>query len=188
MSTTLKILTLGFFLTALALNLFSFSETQVVETTTSLRNQPDTVILVYQQFYFDSLLNKLDTQIVQIIIKPGEKTFHMDNRRTGRQETHIIRGFSDNFSVERLPKREDRKCRVERDTSIIYSDLGVILFGSCWNESNGMVWSDSGVKKIYSMEYGLIMEKGYQTQSGIVIYSVNGELIPLEIRTEMIKK
>lgn len=186
--TTLKLFTLGFFLITLTLNLYSSLDTQVVENATSLENKPDTVILVYQQFYFDSLLDKLDTHIVQIIIKPGERTFHMYNRQTGRQETHIIRWLADNFSVERLPKREDRKCRVEKDTSIISSDLGVILSGSCWSESNGMGFSDSGSREIYSLEFGLIMSKGFQTQSGIVIYSINEELVPVKTRTELIKK
>ena len=200
MTTTLKLLTLGFFLITLTLNLYSSSDTQVVGNTTSLKNKPDTVVLVYQQFYFDSLLDKLDTQNVQITIMPEERTFSMTSRPTGKNETHIIRSLSGNFSVERLPKIIEQKCRVEKDTSLISSDLGVILSGSCWRESSpsvnsktgtkvrGGVWSDSGVRKIYSMEFGLIMEKGFQTQSGRVIYSVNGELISVKTRMNLIKK
>ncbi len=109
----------------------TFSNAQVVGGVISQDNKPDTVILVYQQFYFDSLLDKLDTQYVQITKVPEEKTFSMTSKRTGNKETHIIRGLPDNFSVERLPKMIEQKCRVEKDTSIVSSDLGVILTGSC---------------------------------------------------------
>ena len=192
---TIRLLTLFFFVT-------TFSNPQVVGSTISPNNKLDTVILVYQQFYFDSLLDTLDTQYVQITIMPKERTFSMTNRRTGQEETLIIRGISDNFSVEILPKIIEQKCRVEKDISIVSSDLGVILAGSCWRESSrtvystksgakvrrGGVFSDSGVRKIYSIKLGLIMEKGFQTQSGRVIFSVNGELVSVKTRMELIKK
>ncbi len=139
----------------------------------------DTLTFVYQEFRADSLILKFDTQ--SVYIENNDERLMI----IGKWDTTIVSKLTSPQSVELLSRFDDRVCSNPQFVCRLYK-FGQIYRNGCWTEKNGIPWSDSGVGKIVSSLYGVILYRGYFTNSGQVISSIDGDIVPKNIKEVLI--
>jgi len=145
----------------------------------------DTVIMIFQNFQNQVLVPEFDTVIVIITHELNKTTIKRELNSDGYEDFNIIYKSGNQYLIER--ESVNSKCSV-RTIESEYHNLGNLLIGSCWSESHGMPVLDSGVGIIFSSFYGKILHKGFQINAGQVIFSIDGDTIPITQRQELIEK
>ena len=145
----------------------------------------DTISLVFQEFHNQTIISEFDTVNIIILHELNKTTITRDFDLANNSNQTIIHKNGNQYSIEK--ESAEAKCGIN-NVEYEFENLGNLLVGSCWLESNGLPYSDSGGKVIYSTEYGELLFKAYQTNSGQVIYSIDGINIPVSIRLELIDK
>ena len=145
----------------------------------------DTAFMVFQNFHNQTLTSEFDTTIVVILYEENKTTITRILSSSGYGGYTIIHKKENQYTIEK--ESADSKCKINIFEPEYYN-LGKLLVGSCWRGSGGMPYLDSGVRIIFSTLYGEILYKGFQTNSGKVIYTINGVIIPITQRQELIEK
>ena len=144
----------------------------------------DTAIMIFQNFYNQTLISEFDTVTIIISFESNKTTITRYLNSIGKGDYTIIHKIGNQYTIEK--KSSDTKCAIniiEPD----YYNIGKLLVGSCWFQPNGMPLLDSGVGIIFSTLYGEILNKGFQSNFGQVIYSINGIIIPITQRQELLE-
>lgn len=108
---------------------------------------------------------------------------------TNRKETHEILGiiypytFIAITSIEEKKRQETEKKKLD-SINKINSANGIIRLGT----SSMPFMLDAGVSRWWSEKFGNVMSRAYMTQSGKVIYSINGNVIHRNSRYELFFK
>ena len=145
----------------------------------------DTSTIIFQNFQNQTLISEFDTILVIRLFEQNKTTITSKYNSSSDESQIIIHKSGENYSIEK--ESENSQCGI-KSTELAYNNLGDLLIGSCWLESNGMPWSDSGSKAIFSSQYGVILSKGFQTGMGQVIYAIDGEIIPIAQRQDLLSK
>jgi hypothetical protein len=145
----------------------------------------DTATIIFQNFQNQTLLSEFDTVIVRMLFEENKTTIISKYHSSSNESQIIIHKSGENYSIEY--ESVSYQCGIN-STELAYNNLGNLLIGSCWLESNGMPYSDSGSKAIFSSQYGVILSKVFQTGMGQLIYSIDGEIIPVTQRQDLLTK
>lgn len=141
----------------------------------------DSFLIVYQDFHNNTLIEKFDTQTIIV-----ESTFEKV-RITGEWDLTIIFKNTEPVIVHNIPSFNDQSCTnpVEIHMS---GDFGQVYATRCWLEDKdtGIPSIDSGVEKMISAKYGVVLYRGTFINSGAVISSIDGNSISEGIKKELI--
>jgi hypothetical protein len=147
----------------------------------------DTVKLVFQNFAGGTLINKFDTQIVHIKEFSERRIIsHFDAHLKSNRSIEISKKMN-RYMIQKMPISQNVVCNINQ-TDSTFSDLGIILFGSCSLKPEGKSYPDTGGKSIYSTLFGLIVSKGTFCQCGTIIYSINEDKIPEDEKVRLLHK
>jgi len=144
----------------------------------------DTAIMIFQNFYKQTLISEFDTVTIIISYETNKTTITRNLNTSGNGDYTIIYKIGNQYTIEK--ESSDSKCAIN-NIEPDYYNMRKLLIGSCWHQSKGLPLSDSGVGIIFSTLYGEILYKGFQSNFGQVIYSINGIIIPITQRQELLE-
>ena len=144
----------------------------------------DTTIMIFQNFYKQTLISEFDTVAIIISYETNKTTITRNLYSSGNGDYTIIYKIGNQYTIEK--ESSNSKCKINNIESDYYN-MRELLIGSCWLQSKGLPLLDSGVGIILSTLYGEILYKGFQSNFGQVIYSINGIIIPITQRQELLE-